>query len=128
MRLRASSAAAGAPLRPSHVKPAAAYTKDVSPTDARQPSGPPGAPCDDVCYRLVVLPLDTTTEAASLQERAYDEMGISGRFRIALELSDLTHAFAVAGIRRSHPQVNGEEARGFLAGLLYQQQGGNPYK
>lgn len=47
---------------------------------------------------------DTTPAAALLQEQAYRTLGMAGRLKIALELSDLTHAFAVAGIRRRHPE------------------------
>jgi hypothetical protein len=62
---------------------------------------------------------DTTPEAALLLEQAYRELGNAGRFRIALELSDLAHAFAVAGIRRRHPEWSDEEARRHLAEVLY---------
>lgn len=65
------------------------------------------------------LPFDTTADAAALQEQAYREMGLAGRLRIALELSDLTHALAVAGIRRRHPGCSDEDARRKLAELLY---------
>jgi hypothetical protein len=65
------------------------------------------------------LPFDTTADAAALQEQAYRELGLAGRLRIALELSDLTHSFAVAGIRRRHPECSDEDARIKLAELLY---------
>jgi hypothetical protein len=39
--------------------------------------------------------------------------------RIALELSDFTHALAVAGIRSRHPEYTDEEARRRLAEILY---------
>jgi hypothetical protein len=65
------------------------------------------------------LPFDTTPAAAALLDQAYRELGLAGRLRIALELSDLTHAFAVAGIRRRHPGCSEEEARRKLAELLY---------
>lgn len=47
-----------------------------------------------------LIPLDTTPEMAALQLQAYRDMGMDGRLRIALELSDLTHAFALAGVRQ----------------------------
>jgi hypothetical protein len=68
----------------------------------------------------MMVPLDTTPEAAALQLQAYREMGPGGRLRIALELSDFTHALAVAGIRRRHPELSEEQARRKLAELLYQ--------
>jgi hypothetical protein len=63
--------------------------------------------------------LDTTPEAAALQEQAYRELGPSGRLKIALELSDFTHALAVAGIRLRHPEYDEETARRKLAEMLY---------
>ena len=62
---------------------------------------------------------DTTAEAAELQLQAYREMGPGGRLRIAFSLSDFTHALAVAGIRRRHPELSEEEARRKLAEMLY---------
>ena len=68
----------------------------------------------------MMVPLDTTPEAAALQLQAYREMGPAGRLRIALELSDFTHTLAVAGIRRRHPELSEEQARRKLAEMLYQ--------
>ena len=65
------------------------------------------------------LPLDTTADAAALHEESLRQLGPAGRLRIALELSDLTHAMAVAGIRRRHPELSEEEARRRLAEILY---------
>lgn len=62
---------------------------------------------------------DTSPEMAEMQEQAYRRLGLDGRLRIALELSDLTHAFAVAGIRQRHPGVSEEEATRMLAEILY---------
>jgi hypothetical protein len=67
----------------------------------------------------VAVPLDTTAVAARLQEQAYRELGLAGRLRIALELSDLTHAFAIAGIRRRNPGISDQDAHRKLAELLY---------
>ena len=64
-------------------------------------------------------PLDTSAAAAALQEAAYRELGLAGRFRIAVELSDFTHALAVAGIRSRCPELSEEEARRRLAEQLY---------
>jgi hypothetical protein len=65
------------------------------------------------------MSLDTAPDIAALQEQAYRELGLPGRFRIALELSDLTHVFATAGIRRRNPQLSDEDARHRLAEVLY---------
>lgn len=43
---------------------------------------------------------------------------MAGRFKIALELSDLAHALAVAGIRRRHPEWSDEDACRHLAEVL----------
>lgn len=73
-----------------------------------------------VCYRrAMAVPLDTSPAAAQLQEEAYRQLGLAGRLRIALELSDFTHAMAIAGIRRRHPECSDEDARRKLAELLY---------
>ena len=63
--------------------------------------------------------LDTTPDAALLHERSYREIGMAGRLRIALELSDFTHALAVAGIKRRTPNCSEEDARRRLAEALY---------
>lgn len=67
----------------------------------------------------MAVPSDTTAAAAALHEDAYRELGPGGRLRIALELSDFTHALAVAGIRSRHPEYTDEEARRKLAEILY---------
>jgi hypothetical protein len=64
-------------------------------------------------------PFDTTAEAATLHEQAYRELGLAGRLRIAMELSDLTHALARAGIRRRYPECSDQDARRRLAERLY---------
>jgi hypothetical protein len=67
----------------------------------------------------MAAPLDTSADAAALHDESLRALGPAGRFRIALELSDLTHAFAVAGIRRRHPEYSDEDARRELAKMLY---------
>lgn len=66
-----------------------------------------------------MAPPDTTPSAALLHEQAYRELGLAGRLKIALELSDLTHTLAVAGIRHRDPECSDEDARRRLAELLY---------
>jgi hypothetical protein len=66
-----------------------------------------------------VRALDTTAAAAAVHEDAQRRLGPAGRLRAALELSDLTHAFAVAGIRRRDPNLSEADARQELARLLY---------
>ena len=62
---------------------------------------------------------DTDAAAAELQARAYCNLGESGRLKVALELSDLTHAFAVAGIKARDSIATDAEARRVLASALY---------
>jgi len=66
-----------------------------------------------------MAPADTSPEAAALHHESLRALGLAGRLRIALELSDLTHSFAVAGIRRREPALSVEEARRKLAAALY---------
>lgn len=73
-----------------------------------------------LCYgHGVTVARDTTPLAAELHEQALQRLGLAGRLRIALELSDLAHSFAVAGIRRSDPYLSEEQARRELAIRLY---------
>ena len=63
--------------------------------------------------------LDTTSTAAAIQEEAHRQLGAGGRLRAALELSDLTHALAVSGLRRRRPALTEDEAYRELAVVLY---------
>ena len=63
--------------------------------------------------------LDTTPDAASLHEESYRQLGMWGRLKLAMDLSDFTHALAVAGIRLRHPEYSEEDARRHLAEVLY---------
>jgi len=67
----------------------------------------------------VVRSRDTSPEAAALQLEAYRRMGPAGRLKLAFELSDFTHAMALAGIRARHPGLSEAEAYAKLAELLY---------
>ena len=62
---------------------------------------------------------DTAASAAMLHEQAYRELGIHGRLKIALELSNLTHALAAAGLRHRNPEWSADDARRRLAQVLY---------
>jgi len=69
--------------------------------------------------RRTMRALDTSAAAAELHEQSIRALGIAGRLRVALELSDFTHALAVRGIRRRNPQLSDEDARRLLAEKLY---------
>lgn len=66
-----------------------------------------------------MISADTSPAAAALQEEALRELGLAGRLRVTLELSDLTHAFALAGIRIRMPHLSEEEAHRELVRMLY---------
>jgi hypothetical protein len=66
-----------------------------------------------------MLSPDTDTAAAMMQEEAYRHIGQGGRLRVALQLSDLTHSFAIAGVKERFPGITEEEARRALASILY---------
>jgi hypothetical protein len=73
-----------------------------------------------MCYgRQTVKALDTSEAAAAVHEDVMRSAGPIARLKSALDLSDLTHAFAVAGIRQRHPGMNEDEARRELARMLY---------
>lgn len=67
----------------------------------------------------MAIPRDTSPAAAAVQEDALRRLGNAGRLRATLELSDLAHAFAIAGIRRRYPAMSEEEAARELARRMY---------
>jgi len=62
---------------------------------------------------------DTSPEAAALHLESQRRLGPVGRLKLALELSDLTHTLAIAGIRHRHPEYTHEQACRELARVLY---------
>jgi hypothetical protein len=62
---------------------------------------------------------DTSAAAAALQEELYKQATPLRRFTMALELSDLTHEFAIAGVRLRHPSYSLTDAKRALAEQLY---------
>ena len=67
----------------------------------------------------VMLTRDTTVEAAAAQSAAYKRMGPSGRFSLALEMSDMVRECAKAGIRARHPEYTEAEVTRQLLRCLY---------
>lgn len=67
----------------------------------------------------MALPLDTAPAAAAVHQQAYRTQTAGGRLKIALELSDLTRAFAIAGIRKRNPDITSDEAHRKLANFLF---------
>jgi hypothetical protein len=67
--------------------------------------------------------LDTTPEAAAVQTEIHRRLGATGRFRLAVEMSETVRSFARAGIRFRHPEL--DEA-GVNAALMQQLYGVTP--
>jgi hypothetical protein len=66
--------------------------------------------------------LDTTADAASVQTEIHRHLGLQGRFRLAIEMSELVREFAKAGVRSRHPDL---DERGVLAKLMHELYGVN---
>lgn len=63
--------------------------------------------------------LDTSPEAAAIQERIHRQLSPSGRLELAIELTDVARAFSIAGIRHRHPEYSEQDAIRALAEQLY---------
>jgi hypothetical protein len=61
---------------------------------------------------------DTTAEAAALQME-HRRLGSNGRFRAAVEMSELVRELATAGLRARRPDLNDVEIRRELIRQLY---------
>ena len=66
-----------------------------------------------------VTVLDTTAEAASVQTQAQRGLGVAGRFRTAVEMSELTRQLASAGLRSRRPDLSEHELQFELLRQLY---------
>jgi hypothetical protein len=62
---------------------------------------------------------DTTAEAAALQMEVHRRLGSNGRFRAAVEMSELVRELATAGLRARRPDLNDVEIRRELIRQLY---------
>ena len=62
---------------------------------------------------------DTTPDAAAMQEESYRQMGPSGRFHVAVELSNVVRELARAGLRKRHPEYTAEQVSRQLAWHIY---------
>jgi hypothetical protein len=71
------------------------------------------------CYRRFVGRTGDIDGGTAAQDEVYRRLGNEGRLRIVFELSDLVHAFAIAGIKRRRPGCSDEEAHRQLAFELY---------
>lgn len=62
---------------------------------------------------------DTTAEAAAVQTAVQRRLGSVGRFRAAVEMSELTRELAAAGLRARRPDLTEAEVRRELILQLY---------
>ena len=62
---------------------------------------------------------DTSARAAEIQERLHDALGVEGRFRLAMEMSDLAREFAMAGLRGRFPELSESDLAKRLAAEFY---------
>ena len=81
-----------------------------------------------MCYCQSMSSRDTSAAAAAVHEDLYRQAGPLRKLTIALELSDLTHELAVAGVRLRYPDYDIAGARRALAEQLYGGDRTNPNK
>jgi len=62
---------------------------------------------------------DTTAKAYEIQLMVHRKLGVAGRFRAAMELSDITHELEKAGFLRRNPECPFAEIPRRLAHTLY---------
>lgn len=55
---------------------------------------------------LEVVPKDTTLEAARVQFSIFRKIGMEGRARMAIELSDGLRSIIESGVRQRHPDYD----------------------
>ena len=56
--------------------------------------------------RLEIVPKDTTLEAARVQFSIFRKMGMEGRARMAIELSNGLRSIIESGVRQRHPDYD----------------------
>ena len=82
--------------------------------------GTPVLACIASAWYLDGVPvLDTTPEAASVQTEVQRRLGTAGRFRTAVEMSEMTRKLARAGLRARHPKLNDRQVEQELLRELY---------
>lgn len=60
---------------------------------------------------LEIVPRDTTLEAARMQFSILRKIGMAGRARMAIELSDGLRAIIESGVRQRHPDYDDNMVR-----------------
>ena len=56
--------------------------------------------------RLEIVPKDTTIEAARVQFSIFRKMGMEGRARMAIKLSNELRSIIESGVRQRHPDYD----------------------
>lgn len=70
-------------------------------------------------YRCMVPASDTSSEAAAVQTEIHRRLGAAGRFRLAIEMSELSRSLAAAGLRARRPDLDDAGAAIELIRQLY---------
>ena len=63
--------------------------------------------------------LDTSSDAARIQLDAQRRLGVAGRFRLAVEMSEFTRELAQSGLRARRSDLDARQLRRELLRLLY---------
>src|SRR5207247_1293660 len=69
--------------------------------------------------RSIAMSLDTAPHIAAIHNRLYQELGVTGRARIAAELSDMLRALAAAGVRQRNPNYDDEQVHAEVLAVFY---------
>jgi hypothetical protein len=62
---------------------------------------------------------DTSAKAAAIQNELHSKLGPEGRFRLAMQMSELAREFAQAGVRRRYPGYTDEQIYREIVKSLY---------
>ncbi len=69
--------------------------------------------------KLIIMPFDTTSEAAAVQRAIFRRMTAAQRLRLSLEMSESLRNVALAGLRSRRPELNAEERSRELLRIMY---------
>lgn len=72
-----------------------------------------------MCYRHRMRARDTSERAAAVQNQIHDQLGPSGRFKLAMQMSQLAREFAKSGVRQTHPELSDDELVRELVKIFY---------
>jgi hypothetical protein len=62
---------------------------------------------------------DTSATAAAVQSALHSKLGPEGRFRLAMQMSELAREFAEAGVRKRYPGLTNEQIYREIVRSLY---------